>query len=167
MRTLLVLVLLLLGFKVKAQENKLALFDNLIDRTWYAEGSWGNGAEFKQEIAFRYDLGNTLVIAESKGFTNQEHTEYGPRNHGIRKYDSKTNTIQFWEFDVFGGITKGTVSSEEKNIHYTYSYGESMVTDMWEYVDDNTYNFKVGEYKNGKWTQTYLSTQFRAEPKGK
>jgi hypothetical protein len=35
-----------------------------------------------------------------------------------------------------------------------------MVTDMWEYIDDSTYNFKVGNYQNGIWKQVYLSTQF-------
>ncbi|RDY62066.1 hypothetical protein DX873_06430 [Flagellimonas nanhaiensis] len=104
-----------------------------------------------------------LVTAKSKGFTDREQTIYGPRNHGIRKYDSRTNSIKFWEFDIFGGTTEGTVKSKGKDIIYTYSYGESVVTDYWAYVDDHTYDFTVGSYEDGEWKQTYITTQFKAE----
>ena len=97
---------------------------------------------------------------ESIGFVDKAQTKLGPRNHGVRQFDEETNTIKFWEFDVFGGLTKGTVFAEGKNILYQYKYGNSVVTDMWEYVDDATYNFKVGNYENGKWKQVYLSTKF-------
>jgi len=32
----------------------------------------------------------------------------------------------------------------------------------WEYIDDNTYNFTIGEYDDGQWKQKYLETQFKA-----
>lgn len=147
---------------VSAQESNLYAFKNLINKEWKAEGKWGNGSIFKQQTIFKYDLDSTLVIARSKGFTNQEQTEYGWRNHGIRKFDKTSNTIKFWEFDIFGGLTEGTVIIDGKNILYQYQYGDSLVTDMWEYVDDNTYNFKVGSYKNNTWKQIYLETQFKA-----
>ncbi|MEO0900715.1 MAG: hypothetical protein AAFY00_01410 [Bacteroidota bacterium] len=146
-----------------AQENPLSIFENLMNKTWFAEGNWGDGSKFKQEITFSYDLSNTLIIANSKGYTNSEQTEYGARNHGIRKYNPETNVIDFWEFDIFGGVTQGTVKTQGRNIIYTYSYGESIVTDAWEYVDENTYNFKVGNYANGQWEQVYLSTQFKVK----
>ncbi|WP_299603268.1 hypothetical protein [uncultured Aquimarina sp.] len=147
---------------VLAQEPNLDAFKNLVNKEWKAEGKWGNGSVFKQETTFKYDLHNTLVIARSKGFTNQEQTEYGWRNHGVRKFDKTSKTIKFWEFDVFGGLTEGTIVVDGKNILYQYQYGDSLVTDMWEYVDDNTYNFKVGSYQNGVWKQVYLETQFKA-----
>ncbi|GAA4277085.1 hypothetical protein [Aquimarina mytili] len=148
-----------------AQESKLSIFKSLANTVWKAEGKWGDGSTFKQEIAFEFDLDSTIVIAKSKGFINKEQTKYGNRNHGIRKYDAVSNTIKFWEFDVFGGLTTGVVEVVGKNILYQYQYGESVVTDMWEYVDDTTYNFKVGNYIDGNWKQTYLETQFKASKK--
>ncbi|MEO9511558.1 MAG: VOC family protein [Flavobacteriaceae bacterium] len=162
MKKYLLLLVLPLFAHVNAQQDHLALFKNLVGKKWIAEGAWGDGTKFKQEIEFEYRLNGTLVFANSKGFTNKEQTAYGPRNHGIRKFDADTNTIKFWEFDVFGGVTEGTVQSNGKNIIYTYAYGESVLTDYWEYVDDNTYNFTVGAYENGIWQQKHLSTQFSA-----
>ncbi len=34
---------------------------------------------------------------------------------------------------------------------------------MWEYVNDSTYHFIVGDYQDGTWKQTYLKTQFKAK----
>ena len=95
------------------------------------------------------------------GFTDQAHTTFGERNHGVRKYDKTKDEILFWEFDVFGGTTNGVVKSINKNILYQYDYGGTMVTEIWEYVNENTYNFQVGKYNEGKWEQLYLSTQFK------
>ncbi|PRX55201.1 VOC family protein [Flagellimonas meridianipacifica] len=153
-----------MALSIHGQENYLSFFDGLIGKTWKAEGNWGDGSKFSQEITFEYVLDGTLVIAKSKGFTDKEQTKFGNRNHGIRKYNPETKAIEFWEFDVFGGLTKGTVTTENRNIVYSYRYGESIVTDMWEYIDENTYNFKVGNYVDGYWKQVYLSTQFIAEP---
>ncbi len=163
MKTIQILLLFTLVSHLSwSQKSELSVFKNLTDKVWQAEGNWGDGSKFKQEIVFTFDLDSTIVITKSKGFTNKERTEYGSRNHGIRKYDVATKTIKFWEFDVFGGLTKGEVTIDGKNILYQYQYGESVVTDMWIYVDDNTYNFKVGSYADGKWKQVYLETQFKA-----
>ena len=144
-----------------AQQSELAFFNHLVGKTWAAEGSWGDGTKFKQETSFSYSLDSTIVIANSKGFTNVAQTTYGMRNHGIRQFDKTSKTLRFWEFDVFGGRTEGTVMASGKNIMYQYAYGEATITDMWEYVDENTYNFIVGSYQDGKWQQTYLKTQFK------
>ncbi|MCD2258488.1 hypothetical protein [Psychroserpens luteolus] len=158
---ILVLVLPLLSF---GQDKDLSIFENLVDKTWSAEGQWeNNGPKFKQDVHFSFDLERSVVIAKSKGFVNKEQTEFGDRNHGVRHYDKTTNTIKFWEFDVFGNVTKGKVLAEGKNIIYQYQYGESIITDMWEYVDDSTYNFKVGSYYNGTWEQVYLNTVFKEQ----
>ncbi|MEM6701036.1 MAG: hypothetical protein AAF599_21720, partial [Bacteroidota bacterium] len=130
---------------------------------WQAEDTWEDGSKFKQEITFEKGLENNIIITKSKGFTNKEQSEYGWRNHGIRQYDAASKSIKFWEFDVFGEVTEGKVWTEDKSIYYQYQYGESVVTDAWEYVDDWTYDFKVGAYVKGTWQQTYLSTQFKAE----
>lgn len=109
----------------------------------------------------KYALNNTIVIVNSTGFIDKKQTELGLRNHGIRQFDKASDGIKFWEFDVFGGLTEGIVLSQGKNIFYQYNYGGSLVTDMWEYVDDNTYNFKVGDYEDGVWKQIYLNTKFK------
>lgn len=144
-----------------SQENELNGFDHLINKTWIAVGEWPNGMNFKQEVSFSYDLNKTLVIANSKGYTNQEQTEYGNRNHGVRQYNASKNKVEFWEFDVFGGVTKGIVEFEAKDILYHYEYGESNFTDYWQYIDDKTYKFTVGNYKDGKWEAIYLQTEFK------
>ncbi len=149
-----------------AQKKELAFFEPFMGKTWKAVGEWGDGTKFVQEITFTYSLDSTLVITESKGYTNNEQTQYGHRNHGIRKFDSETNAIKFWEFDVFGGVTSGKVVQEGKNSYSQYQYGESVITDFWEFYDPNTYNFTVGSFENGEWKQKYLETQFKAVDDG-
>ena len=162
MKKFLLLPFLFVTATVCAQYNPLAFFEPLMGRTWSAEGVWENGSGFRQEINFEYSLDSTLVLVKSKGFTDKQQTTFGPRNHGIRKYDPNSKSIQFWEFDVFGSVTKGMVKQEGNDIRYTYTYGETQVTDLWEFVDKDTYTFKVGEYVGGNWTQTYLTTEFNA-----
>lgn len=147
-------------------QKKLEKFEPLMGRTWTASGKWGDGSKFKQEISFTYGLDSTIIITNAKGFTNKEQTAYGDRNHGIRKFDTTSKTYKFWEFDVFGGLTQGTVVFKDKDILYHYDYGGTPVTDAWEYVDQNTYNFKVGSYNHGAWEQVYLDTQFTATSDG-
>ncbi|WP_411028817.1 hypothetical protein [Spongiimicrobium sp. 3-5] len=162
MKNNILLLILWIPLVTCAQNTDLSIFDNLVTKTWKAEGNWGDGSKFKQEIVFTYALDSTIILVNSKGFINKEQTKLGVRNHGVRQFDKKSDQIKFWEFDVFGGLTEGTVFSEGKNILYKYSYGDSTVTDMWEYVDDSTYNFKVGNYEDGNWKQIYLNTQFKA-----
>lgn len=144
-----------------SQDNKLDFFEKLMHKTWQAEGTWGDGSTFKQTVTFEYALDGNIVITHTDGFVDKEHKIFGARNHGIRKYDSASKEIHFWEFDIFGGTTEGVVRQVEGNILYQYEYGTSLVTDMWEYVNDSTYNFKIGEYENGVWKQIYLNTQFK------
>ncbi len=145
-----------------SQPASLEAFHNLTNKTWKAEGNWGDGTSFKQEVSFEYALEGKILLSKSKGYTNQEQSKYGMRNYGVRKLDTETGKIKFWEFDVFGGLTEGEVLVKDKNIYYQYPYGEAVITDMWEYVDESTYNFKIGSYKDGKWEQVYLNTQFKA-----
>lgn len=164
MKNLISILSFLLITSATLGQNPLSIFDNLVGKTWKAEGAWESGQKFSQEVTAQYTLDSTLVMMKSKGFTNQEQTTYGLRNYGFRQYDSNTKSVHFWEFDIFGNLTKGTVFNDKKNIYYQYKYGESQVTDMWEFVNDSTYNFKVGNYVDGTWKQTYLSTQFHTQP---
>ncbi len=156
----LLFVLIGLSYSLNAQKSPLTAFEPFMGKTWKAEGAWGDGSVFKQETSFRYSLDSTVVIAKSLGFTNREQTSYGLRNYGIRQYDSATSTFKFWEFDTFGGLTTGQVVISGKNILYQYQYGGTALTDMWEYVNDSTYVFKVGNYEKGQWKQIFLETQF-------
>lgn len=143
-----------------AQQKELSVFDNLINKTWEASGFWNDGSEFKQKINFKYSLNNSIVITETTGFINKEQNKLGLRNYGIRQYDKNTNEINFWEFDVFGELTKGTVLADGKNLIYQYKYGNLLITEKWEFINNFTYNFKVGVYKKGAWEQVYLNTKF-------
>ena len=145
-----------------ANDNPLAAFDNLIGRTWTAEGKWGNGSAFKQVATFEYGLNDRIVVVRSQGFTDQAQTKFGDRNHGVRQFDAATETIRFWEFDTFGGVTEGTVRVDGKNLYYEYEYGGTRVTDLWQWVDDNTYNYIVGTLVDGKWGAKFIETTFRA-----
>ena len=155
-----ILAVLLFTFNGYAQHDFISIFDPLVDKTWKAEGNWKDGSLFKQEIRFNYALNKKVVLTSSKGFTDKEQSSYGNRNFGIRQYDSDSNSLKFWEYDVFGGRTTGEVISQGKDILYHYDYGGTTLTDMWEFVNDSTYNFKVGNYQNGQWKQLYLETQF-------
>ena len=154
-------VILLIPLLGITQNNKLDGFNNLVNKTWVAEGKWADSSPFKQEVSYVYDLNKAIVIANSNGFTDQKHSESGKRNHGIRRYNTKKDQIEFWEFDVFGGLTKGSVITENKNVWYTYTYGETTITDCWEYINDTTYKFIVGDYKNDTWETIYLQTTFK------
>lgn len=167
MKHYILIFILLTPLWIYSQNSELSIFDNLVSKIWKAEGNWGDGSKFKQEITMDYSLNKTLVIVNSIGFIDKEQTKLGMRNHGIRQFDKESNSIKFWEFDVFGGLTEGTVFSEGKNIVYQYAYGDSVVTDMWIYLNESTYNFKVGNYEDGVWKQVYLDTQFKAIEKKK
>ncbi|MBD79301.1 MAG: hypothetical protein CL840_10300 [Crocinitomicaceae bacterium] len=148
-----------------AQENPLDIFRPLENYVWYAEGEWGDGSLFKQEISFEFSLNNKIVKVQSMGFTNKEQTEYGLRNHGIRQYDEKSKKIKFWEFDVFGGLTEGTVEANGNNLIYKYDYGGTLVTEMWIYISEGSYGFIIGIYENDTWKQTFLKTEFNGKMK--
>lgn len=153
------LLILIIPIITKAQENPLKIFKPLEKGVWCAEGKWGDGSNFKQEISFKFSLDNKIVKVESMGFTNKDQTEFGLRNYGVRHYDANSDTIRFWEFDIFGTLTEGTVKNEGKNLIYKYKYGENYVTEMWIYKNKTTYDFIVGVYENKTWQHKFLETE--------
>lgn len=155
------LLIILFPLMSISQKFELSNFENLTGKTWKAEGKWGDGTKFIQKINFEYSLDSTLIICDTKGLINDKSSKLKPRGHGIRQYDKNSNSIKFWEFDRNGGLTRGSVSFDKKNIIYQYKYKEAILTDMWEYVNDSTYNYKVGNYMNNVWIQTYLETEFK------
>ena len=124
--------LLLLSSFVGISQNSLSIFEPFVNKTWKAEGTWGDGSKFIQETTFSYSLDKSIVIANSIGFVDKEQSKLGPRNHGIRQFDDETGKIQFWEF-----------------------------------VDNSTYKYTVGNYIDGEWKQVYLQTEFKLLGKNK
>ena len=147
-----------------AQDLLERTFGPLMDKTWIANGEWGNGSVFKQEVTFKQGLDGQLVQAESLGFTDPEQSQFGLRNIGIRRYDPEKKSLVFFEFDVFGGLTTGTIETSGKDILYHYEYGGTMLTDEWKFVDEMTYQYTVGTKENGQWISKYLETKFVAKP---
>ncbi len=135
-------------------------FAPLVGKTWRAQGSWGNGDPFQQEVRFHWDLEDAAVIAQSNGFIDRTNKTWGQRNHGIRYWNKREGKLQFAEYDIFGAVTEGSISLRENNIYYHYNYGGFLLTDAWEKIDELTYNFKVGVFSKGEWQDVYLSTQF-------
>lgn len=155
------IVLLLLSPVILLGQNPLIDgFKPLMNKTWKASGTWGNNTSFKQEVQFKFGLDSMIVIAESLGYTNEAQSEYGPRNHGVRQYDQSSNSVKFWEFDVFGGLTTGDVLFDKRDIYYSYQYGDTQVTDYWGYMNDSSYNYTVGIYQDSQWVQKFLETEF-------
>ena len=163
------IIFILATLLLKAQDISLeSVFSDLAGKTWIANGQWGDGNPFKQEITFALDLDNSLVRTHTMGFVDSKQSSWGKRAHGIRRYDTQTRKYHFMEFDVFGNLTEGLMEIKESKIYYHYPYGSGdqqlELTDVWEKKDNNTYSFKVGVFKNGKWEQVFLDTEFIALP---
>jgi hypothetical protein len=159
---------LCLNFHLAEAQNKhLSHYDNLLGGMWVTDAEWEDGTPFKLEIEYYYGLSNQIIKTRTMGNISATAYEHGLRNEGIIAWNQEDELIQFWEFDIFGGITSG--SSELSNgkilYHYSYKMGDQSysLTDMWEYIDDNQYKYIVGEYdpENQSWKQIYLNTVMR------
>lgn len=162
MKKLLLTPLFIVSLLVAAQEPApLSVYADQVGSTWVIDAQWGNGSPFKQEITLSYGLNNAVVIAKTRGFIDQEQTTLGDRNHGIRKFNSETNQIEFWEFDAFGGLTQGTVTVKGKDLYYVYEYQGTWLADIWEYKDEDTYVYKVAQYVDGTVGDVYLTGEYK------
>ncbi len=151
------LIILLVTASIGGQAQ-MEVFEPLLDKVWSAQGTWGDGSKFRQDISFAYGLDSTVILTNSMGYVDEEQTQYGERNHGLRRMDVPSGKMLFWEFDVFGGLTTGEVTTVGRDIYYHYEYGGSLVTDAWLYQSDDEYRFVVGSYVDGKWNAKYLET---------
>jgi ketosteroid isomerase-like protein len=167
-RQLTLIIVLLIGIIIqdlRGQKNELlASFQPLLNRSWYANGEWGDGTIFKQKVKFVTELNGNLIKAVSEGFVDEARTEWGTRNHGIRSWNEECKCNKFWEFDVFGGMTTGKIELRKDTILYHYNYGGADITDSWMKVSDYKYDFIVGDWDGKSWKQKYLSTSFIAQP---
>ncbi|MGB0424000.1 MAG: hypothetical protein ACPGED_06755, partial [Flavobacteriales bacterium] len=77
------------------------------------------------------------------------------------------DTLNFIEFDVFGGVTKGVCFMIETDLFYQYEYeidlGTSTMTECYRPIDENTFEYTLGIFENGEWTFEYISSYFRKQ----
>ncbi|MGB0869131.1 MAG: hypothetical protein ACPGSD_06010 [Flavobacteriales bacterium] len=143
-----------------SQNKALLNLSHLTNKSWKTEGKWKNGNSFIQNIKFEYSLDSTLLKSKTYGFIDSTETEFGLRNEGIRQFDKSSKSIRFWEFDIFGGCTTGEFIIEDKSFYYVYNYEGMLLTDYWQFIDENTYILTVGTYEEGKWKQKFIETTF-------
>lgn len=147
--------------QAQKKENPIAFYEAQIGKTWVIDAKWGDGSPFKQELTLTYGLQGQVVYVHTKGYIDQERTVIGDRNFGVRKYDEETGKVLFWEFDAFGGVTTGEVVSQGRDLWYIYQYGEQTIADIWEYLDDETYAFRVVSFDNNEVGDMYLKGAYR------
>ena len=142
-----------------SQEHPLSAFENLMNKTWTIEGKWNGGPEFKQELTFEYGLNKNIVIAKTKGCTDEAQTVFGDRNYGIRHYNPQDSSISFYEFDIMGNVTKGEVGIIGQDIGYVYEYGGTVLLELWSYVSEEEYTYQVGRYLDGNFDGVFLDAK--------
>lgn len=146
----------------KEEPRQLLAFQNLIGGTWTIKADLGNGEVFHQKQQYEWSLNKTIVKVKTQGTIDEETKEFGLRNEGIRAFNPQDNTIRFWEFDVFGGVTEGVVLTEVNNFEYIYNYYGHTIRDKWIYVDKDTYEFIILSEKEGETTELLRSTFTRS-----
>lgn len=161
-----ILLLVMSTFCVGQQNPSSPLqgLENLIGGKWVSRGKWANGSEYHQEIRHEWALSKKLITVKTYDFIDSKQFDESMRNYGVRAWDEQKMQLVFHEFNVFGGIVSGTITTNGKDIFYSYEYiingKPEIVTDAWIYKDDNTYDFKIGIYKNGNWEKVFMSSVF-------
>ena len=146
--SLLTLILCFTALGQATENDPKDAFKNLAGSNWISEGIQLGGHKGKTIKEISWGLDKTILHV--KTFTTDPTTlEFGLRNEGIRAYNNATTSWEFYEFDKFGGITKGEIYAVGKNLYYKYIYGDSVLLDCWEYVNDNEYTYSVNVV-NGK-----------------
>lgn len=158
-----IVIVLTLSALANAQDlgSKLSPLENLIGGSWEIDTQWGDGTKFKQEITYSWSLSEKMISSKTTGNISKTGYEQGLRSEGVRVWNSTDSTLKFWEFDIFGTITEGTILIDGNNHYYQYSYetgdGIMTLTDGWEFISKNEYTYSVGVFEDGMWTQKYLS----------
>jgi len=153
---------LAINLSVEAQKvSPLNGFDNLVGGIWLTEGEWSNGQKFKQEVDFSWGLNQKIVKVKTYGTIDPKGKEYGLRNEGIRSYNAQDSVIQFWEFDIFGGITTGICYFNNKDLYYEYDYNGETLLESWMYVDEDNYKYQIGNMKDGEMDKVYMKSSYR------
>jgi len=140
-------------------------FSPIVGATWKANGKWKDGRPFKQEVEYRWGVGSQNVQVATKSYLDTSFTGFGAFSEGVHAWDNNNNQIRFWNFDMYGNIVEGKVLTKGKDITYVYNYKaedgtEIAMTDMWKWVKEDKYMFKVGTMEDGEWKEVYLETYF-------
>ena len=142
MKTLHLIFLIAITHLIDAQENPILAFDNLSGDTWISEGKQLGGHDGKTVKEITWGLDGKIIKVKTYT-TDPQSLAFGLRNEGIRIFNSQTNQMEFYEFDKLGGVSKGTVTIDGKNIYYEYSYGEMLLRDSWIFVSKDEYEYRV------------------------
>jgi hypothetical protein len=162
-RNIIFVFLVLSSLIVGAQRNPMGAFKYLVGSSWVSEGMQLGG--FEGETVHEMELGLDGKIVKVRTFTTDPNTgELGIRNEGIRTYNAKTDRLEFYEFDKFGGITTGTIRTQGKNIHFEYTYDGLAVRESWIYKTENEYHFILGTWEDGEWSKKFYETIFKKIP---
>ncbi len=147
-------ILFTFGLFILSAQNPIQVFDNLVESTWISEGQQLGGFVGKTEYEFSTGLNGSIIYV--KTFTTDPKTkEFGLRNEGVRAFNANSKQLEFYEFDKLGGITKGVLIVEEKNMHYEYEYQGMILRDSWIFKSKNEYQYIVGTWSDGKWTKKF------------
>ena len=125
MKTILTILAFLVFSVAFAQKDSLsreasyALFAGLV-ATWETKGNWKNGSPYHQQMVVDKELTANIFKAKTQDFVDSRQFDDSRRNFGVRAWDKQEMKMKFWEFDVFGGITKARSSLKERtSILYT------------------------------------------------
>ena len=165
MKTLLSILFTGCFYLLFAQDTKLTMFENIVGSTWISEGKQLGGHDGKTVKEISAGLDGKIIKVKTY-ITDPQTLEFGLRNEGIRIYNSKTEQLEFYEFDKLGNVSKGVVKRDGKNIHYEYKYGDLLLRDSWIYQSDDEYTYKVCSVsEEGECLQTYHTGKFIRQEK--
>lgn len=151
-----------LSVQISAQaDNPLMKLRNLIGGTWKIEGQWKNGDKFEQRITNEWGVGQKIIKSQTFGIINPETNITGLRSEGIRAFNAQNGQIEFWEFDIFGGITTGKILIDENKIIFEYVYntpnGKFQMRDVWEKDSNDKYRYSILQNRNDEWNIIMLT----------
>ncbi|MEQ9466628.1 MAG: hypothetical protein RLN88_04400 [Ekhidna sp.] len=160
MKNLLLISLLIASQFTQAQNESIKAFENLVGSTWIADGKQLGGHDGKTVKEFEWGLERKIV--KVKTYTTDPKTlEFGLRNEGVRAFNSETKQLEFYEFDKLGGVSKGIIKIEGKNIYYEYAYGDMLLRDSWIFLSEDEYRYQVCSMKDETCDQTFHEGGFK------
>jgi len=160
MKQTFLLFLLSFTFQSVAQNSELDAFQNLAGSTWISEGKQLGGHDGKTVKEIKWGL-NGQIVQVTTYTTDPQSLEFGLRNEGIRIFNSQSRMLEFYEFDKLGGVSKGIIKTNGKDIHYEYEYGDLVLRDSWIFESEDQYRYRVCSMQADSCTQVYHEGVFK------
>lgn len=150
--------------EIAGERPVLDFLSVLVDQRCEIRESWPDGNPFHLDKEFDRGLEGRIIIENS--FTVDEQGARRPRNHGVRAYPRDSDDARFWEFDRFGNVSEGPVWVESGTLYYEYPYGTAgqVLRDSWTPAGEGLYSFKIRQWENGEWGQTFMDGTYRCSP---